>query len=261
MFMSSERLVIGPNNQLLNGMLHNPEERGWHFVSGDPELWKYADRFVKPDGKALDLGIGFGRNGLPLALWGMNVVGYDLDTEAAEDLETIVGELSESLPVSLEVRIEDMFKAELGKSEYDLAVLAELVHVPSKAEALDLFDKAYDALKPGGHMWIRMASKESEGYKELILASEEAWGPTMLDGGNVIEDYCICTGEEKLEPVLFMDQGDLVNYFAGKQAKIIHSQSIPQVGRWNMMFGEDFNPSNPAKGTMVSALAQKPMEF
>lgn len=47
--------------ELLNDHLYNPNENGWRFSTGDPELWKFQDRLLVPGGNVLDLGIGMGR--------------------------------------------------------------------------------------------------------------------------------------------------------------------------------------------------------
>lgn len=57
----------------LSDLIHNPNDQGWHFGTGDPEYWKFKDSLVVTGGKVLDIGITVARSSFFFALNGMDV--------------------------------------------------------------------------------------------------------------------------------------------------------------------------------------------
>lgn len=237
---------------------------GWHFGAGDPEFWKFQDAMLVPGGRILDVGIGHGRSSLFFALHGMSVTGYETIPSTAAHTTGLYEKLKNEFPeISCAVLDQDFMEAEVEEEAFDTVLLAHtLHHVPSKREGYRIIDKAWQALKPAGTIWIRAAGKMDQSYWGM---RQDAWrypGQIRIVDNDVIEHPCTCSGEYKIEPSLFFDQMDLLRYMAAvKGGRVLHNRMIPQEDRHNIMFGEDFNRENGNNiwysGTLT-ILAQKP---
>ena len=233
------------------------QETGWNFSSGDPEFWKFRDRLVVPGGKALDIGIGFGRTSLPLALQGMNVVGIDNEPVS---LGAMRG-MTDAFPfLSIELRDQDIVSGEIEESEYDTVILGQtLTHLASVKDAYQVLDKAIKAVKPGGHIWIRAGGTQSDAYQELMSMADQGFEGVRKTGERSFShpDHHFGFGEEN---VVFFEQTELMQYLAQKGLKIVHSQIDPDEGKMNIMFGEDWKRGRIWKGGMITLIGQKPQE-
>jgi len=253
-------IIKGPDHPLVNDRFYNwHDSGGWYFGSGDPEFWKFSDTLLKPGGSLLDIGVGAGRASLFFALNGMKVTGIDNDPIKVQQANELASQMAPALPFELKAHQLDALNEPLPEGPYDTVLLSHLVHIDSKQKAFDIFDKALEVLKPGGSIWVRGAGKESYSYWDLSYQALTGRDPNirMLDQ-DVIVHPCDCSGEYRVEPTLFFDPLDLVNYFSQSGCQIIHSQTIPTEDKMNIMYGEDYNPEYPMLvGGMVSILAQK----
>jgi 2-polyprenyl-3-methyl-5-hydroxy-6-metoxy-1,4-benzoquinol methylase len=92
-----------------------------------------------PKGKALDIAMGEGRNGVYLATKGFEVVGLDISEKGlakAHHLAKLNG-------VTIETRVVDLENHKLEKNTYDVILLMYYMQ-------RDLWPQINDALKPGG---------------------------------------------------------------------------------------------------------------
>lgn len=233
-------IIIPQRNELFEARLHGDSE-GWHFGAGDPESWKFSKELLKPGGTLLDLGIGDGRGSLFFALHGMHVVGIDNDGERLESLQQLANDLREVIPGSFGLAIEDLIGIDLPRDTFDTVLIGSLIHLPSREEVLGLIEKAYGALKSGGHIWVRAVSKEDSLYEEMRGMSTYDDDYIVRDSGHVIDHPCTCSGEYRIDPTVFLDPFDIHTVLGKKGANLIHSQTIPVKGKNNIMFGEDFN--------------------
>lgn len=234
-----------------------PAKTGWDFGAGNPEFWHYADRLVKPGGTVLDIGMEYGRSSMYFALNGMHVVGIDTNAEALGMVDATVAKLAPALELDVTTFVGDAFRESFGQDGFDVVILDHTFnHASSKAEALTLLDKAFAAVKPAGHIWVRALGKEDGNYDQLRDAAR--WGETEIVDEDVIKHPCGCSGEYSIDPSLFFGQTDLLQYFAHRGATIAHSQLMPADGRRNFMFGEDYNREMPVDtSAFVTILAQK----
>lgn len=242
---------------LFSTCIGSPEENvAWNFCVGDPEFWKFSRQLLVPGGRLLDLGIGLGRTSLAFALQGMEVTGYDTSDRAVRILRGLV-KAYPFLPI--EVRQEDIIKANLGHEEFDTVMLGQtFIHFPNKALAFTVLDKAGDALKPGGHLWVRAGGKEDCSYEEMKKEAGHSFSDTERIDDDVFTRACGCSGEYKSEPQLFFAQTELLEYFLRQGFKITHSQLMPEAWQANIMYGEDWMPDVPIpQAGIVTILAQK----
>lgn len=238
----------------LNDLIHNPNVQGWHFGCGDPEYWKFQDRLVIEGGKVLDLGIAVGRSSFFFALHGMDVLGYDNSKGWVNRLNR----MAQAFKFSIRAEKADIAELDLGTNVYDVVILNQvLFHLPGKQAILDTLDKAWEATKPGGHIWVRTIGKEDEKYK--FYSSLADYPPDLCLDEDTFMAMCLCGGVERMEPHSYLDQMALLQYFSFKRARIIHSQTAPQFGQQNVMYGENwFNPEALYKlNGFISILARK----
>ena len=92
-----------------------------------------------PKGKALDIAIGEGRNGVYLATQGFEVVGLDISEKGLAKAH----QLAKQNGVSIETRVVDLENHQLEKNAYDVILLMYYMQ-------RDLWPQINDALKPGG---------------------------------------------------------------------------------------------------------------
>lgn len=243
--------------QLLSANLRNPHKQGWYFGAGDPEFWKFADRLLIPGGQALDLGMGrYYRSSLFFALQGMRITGYETQKEAVEIIDLV--KTAYDLPIDL--LAEDVLQADLGKNIYDTALLGQtFVHFPSKNAAFDTIERAVASLKPNGHLWLRVAGKESDCFRDLTRHAAAYPREVRQIDEDVYVASCGCSGRFIEEPYLFFNATELL-YFLNKQnLRVIHSQTIPARGQANIMFGEDWAKDIPSEYQIefITVIAQK----
>jgi len=263
-------------DQLIDALLHNnygnddgfvspsgltiefSDPSGWDFSTGNPEFWRYADRLVRPGGTVLDIGMECGRSSFFFAAYGMHVLGIDTDAEALQIVDTMAARLKPTFDVDITTHVADALQEDLSTEAIDIVLLDHtLTHAPSKAGAFALIDKAYEAVKPGGHIWIRAVGKE-DSYYEQLRSTALRGGEARIVDDNVIEHPCGCTGTPGIDPSLFFGQTDLLSYFLQRGATIVHSQTLPETGRRNIMYGEDYNREMPVDVSgMLTVLAQK----
>lgn len=222
---------------LLQDLIHISSEKGWDcwdFRVGDPEFWKFSSKLIVRGGKALDLGGGLGRTSMPFALQGMEVTVYETNPAFVRAMKAVVKNFD--LPIA--VLSEDVRTADFGQNIYDTVILGQtFAHFESREEALEVLDKAIDALKPGGCIWFRGNGKGDS-------ANEGQMSNSYFNPFQEIEDTymntCNCSGEIKIEAHLFFDPLELARHINERGLKIVHTQMVPEPGKVNIMFGENW---------------------
>jgi SAM-dependent methyltransferase len=257
-------LQVGPDNTYLNDMLHNGDEegKGWAFNAGDPEVWRYSDLLLKPGGHLLDIGIGEGRGSMYFAMNGMRVLGVDNNRLMLDELAKMIDQISGTMSLPIDLAYADVVNGPFPDIEFDTVLLSYMFHAPSRAAYLKIIEKAYAALKPGGHLFVKMIGKEDSDYEEAGYT-----GPFGYGGGvkvidrDTVEKYCGCSGVMKLEPIVFIDPLDVHSKIALLGGKVLYGQTITADEKLNVMFGEDFGRDMTHKrGGMITVIAQKPNE-
>lgn len=159
--------------------VNNPD---WTAVNFDRLYLQATDRLSKPDaflveairgvkpGKALDIGMGQGRNVILLAQQGWDVTGVDLSEEGVNWAK----ESARKLGVRIDARIQDIYRFDFGDSQWDLICLMYFI-IPANQPSL--YERMATALKPGGRVVV-----EGTGLPalETLLAERAKWLPTKL---------------------------------------------------------------------------------
>lgn len=135
-----------------------------------------------PKGKALDIAIGEGRNGVFLATQGFEVVGLDISEKGLAKAQ----QLAKQNGVSIETRVVDLENHQLEKNAYDVILLMYYMQ-------RDLWPQINDALKPGGmaiietynidHLkhqkfnpkWLLKTNELLEAFKDMKIIRYQAY--------------------------------------------------------------------------------------
>lgn len=122
-----------------------------------------------PPGRALDVGMGQGRNALYLAQQGWAVTGFD----PADKAVAAAQEQAQRLGVKLTALVlrDDQF--DFGKQQWDLIVL-------SYVGLRDLVPRLYDALKPGGMVVV-------EGFHRDATKTASIGGAVVFDTNELLK--------------------------------------------------------------------------
>ncbi len=110
------------------------------FIFGEqPVPFLTQNIHLLPKGKALDIAMGEGRNGVYLATQGFEVVGLDISPKGLAKAH----KLAEQNNVKIETRVVDLENHQLEKNAYDVILLMYYMQ-------RDLWPQIREALKPGG---------------------------------------------------------------------------------------------------------------
>ena len=105
-------------------------------------------------GRALDLGVGEGRNAIYLARNGWAVTGVDLsDVAVAKARQNATANKAQ-----LELHVADLDAFDFGKAQWDL-IVATYMHGWQDRSKTDVPTRIYDALKPGGLLVMEAYAK------------------------------------------------------------------------------------------------------
>lgn len=240
---------------VLSRNLSSPDggHKGWYFGAGDPEFWKFSDKLLVPEGKVLDLGMGFGRSSMFFAMNGMKVTGYEINPSQVSAVEHITNEFPF---LSIDVKAEDMEVADFGDEQFDTLIIDQaLTHFPSRERAYLVLDKAVKALKSNGHLYLRAPGDMDSGFDDLLYYSKEYPEDVGIVDDHTFIAACSCSGRLRMESQLFFNQTELLYYFIKNGFEITHMQTIPVKGMSNTMFGEDGRA--PAVGGEVTYIVKK----
>lgn len=107
-----------------------------------------------PKGKALDIAIGEGRNGVYLATKGFDVTGLDISEEGLKKAHMLAKEHD----VTIATMVVDLEDYQLPSNTYDLIICTYYLQ-------RELFPKMIKALKPGGMVLIETYTLEHQKYQ------------------------------------------------------------------------------------------------
>ncbi len=122
-------------------------------------------------GKALDIGMGEGRNTVFLAQKGWDVTGVDLsDVGVAK-----ANEHARTLGVRITAQAQDINRFELGTQQWDLVCL---IYFPIDESMPNLHQRIVASLKPGGMVIVEGVG--SGGTLEALIETWHKWEPLKL---------------------------------------------------------------------------------
>jgi len=110
-----------------------------YILGKSPILFLEANVRLLPKGKALDLAMGEGRNGVYLATQGFQVTGLDISEKGLEKARKLAAEKN----VTIETKVVDLESHQLERNAYDVVLCIYYLQ-------RDLVPQIKEALKPGG---------------------------------------------------------------------------------------------------------------
>ncbi|MFQ5621700.1 MAG: methyltransferase domain-containing protein [Candidatus Nanoarchaeia archaeon] len=135
------------------------EEECLWGLSPDPLLVENIEEI--PVGKALDLGVGEGRNALFLAHKGFQVTGIDISSKAIEKFLELAKEKG-LIPEGLVMDIRDF---EFRPDAYNLIVATATLHFLRRKEVYEITSKIIRSITPGGYVYIKDFTVDDPSYQ------------------------------------------------------------------------------------------------
>ena len=153
------------------------------------KLLQYAIAARKPD-RAIDLGMGEGRNAVFLASKGWNVTGVDFSEQAVKQAKA----RATAARVSIDAIVEDLDRFELGHEKWDLIALFYM-HAWFHESAHNVPQLLADALRPGGLLVIEGYAGDKGDYQtnELLRSFD---GLKVLHYEDVVDEADWAPGEK-----------------------------------------------------------------
>jgi SAM-dependent methyltransferase len=122
-------------------------------------------------GRALDVGMGQGRNAIYLAQQGWAVTGFD----PADKAVAVAEQEAKRIGVKLTTQVARDDQFDFGKDQWDLIVL-------SYVGARDLVDRVFDSLKPGGLVVV-------EGFHRDSTKTSRIGGAVVFDTNELLKIF------------------------------------------------------------------------
>ncbi len=128
----------------------------------DIELKRYLN--LVPGKEVLDLGIGQGRNSIPLAELGFNVTGVDYSTKCLEICKNACNKLK---LVQSDIRTFD-----IEKDKYDMILSGYVLHFLHKNDSYQIIKNIKNNLKNNGIVYISVFSLEDPKFSKHSTSSD-----------------------------------------------------------------------------------------
>ena len=128
----------------------------------DLELKRYLN--LVPEKEVLDLGIGQGRNSIPLAELGFNVTGVDYSTKCLEICKNTCNKLN---LVQSDIRTFD-----IEKYKYDMILSGYVLHFLHKNDSYQIIKNIKNNLKNNGIVYISVFSLEDPKFSKYSTSSD-----------------------------------------------------------------------------------------
>lgn len=165
---------------------------------------------------ALDIGCGNGKYLYYLKNKGFNVFGLDSSKTAVEMSRELLGDDKN------QVCLADMFNYDIAHNKYDLIFSISTIHHGLKKEVIDLINKIYYKLKPGGFVYITLPDINSHRKWETFKGDNEVASGT----------YAPTSGPEKDLPHSFFSKEEIKKiFFDFKNIDL----KIDEKGKWNII--------------------------
>ena len=155
-----------------------------YFGAFSPLLTRFADR-IPPGSKVLDIGVGQGRNAMPLAARGLHVVGVDEVPAAIEAARAAA--LASSL--ELELHCLDVEKLGAEDGEFTGILLFGVIQETPRAKVDRLLTLVRRWLAPGGLFFVRAWHTLDPSYGRLKSSGEAVGRNSFRSAEGLVRTY------------------------------------------------------------------------
>jgi tellurite methyltransferase len=173
---------------------------GEEFIFGkQPVAFLKEIVHLLPKGRALDIAMGEGRNGVFLATRGFDVLGLDISEKGLRKAH----ELARDSNTTIATKVVNLEKASLPADEFEVVVMTYYLQ-------RDLFPQIKKALKPGGMVVIETYNKDHARYrpefpKEYLLEKKEL--PEVFKDFEILEHQDLDDGKSAYTSFLARKKG------------------------------------------------------
>ena len=151
-------------------MIGNPVDYDKKFIDCFPifpakldfELRRYLN--LIPGKEVLDLGIGQGRNSIPLANLGFNVTGVDYSTKCLD--------ICRNNSSKLNLVRSDVRDFEIERNKYDLILSSYVLHFLHKDDSYKIMQSMKENLNPDGLIYIQVFSTKDPKFNKNTLSHD-----------------------------------------------------------------------------------------
>jgi 2-polyprenyl-3-methyl-5-hydroxy-6-metoxy-1,4-benzoquinol methylase len=143
---------------------------GYYGAATRPEFEAFLKTLPGRHPKCLDLACGQGRHAIPAALAGARVHAIDYSRVAIDQLAAI----AETEGLAIDAECADIRKRPLAPGAYDAAFLVSTLSHFDAAEIGPIVGATFDALKPGGQVFVEGFTTADPAYRGDGDASETA---------------------------------------------------------------------------------------
>jgi SAM-dependent methyltransferase len=144
------------------------------FGKKECPLLKKCAEFIPEGARVLDLGIGQGRNALPLARQGCQVTGIDTSQVAVDTVNRLAA--AEDLPVK--AHLQDFLTYEPDRS-FDVVLCFGLMQMQDLAGCASLVERLHHWTRPGGTLFLTAWHLEDPAFDRLCKEWERRSGRTF----------------------------------------------------------------------------------
>ena len=174
-----------------------------------PDELELVNALPSHEGKLLLLGVGGGREAIPLAQMGFEVTGLDY---VAEMVERAI-QNAEQRGAHIEGLVQEISNLDVPESAYDVVFISRAMYscVPTRTRRIRMVNQIRQALKPGGLFICQFHSNvgwENEGKSEHLrqLIAKSPFGNRGYENGDIlwlnVEFVHIFTSEDKIRSEL-----------------------------------------------------------
>jgi tRNA (cmo5U34)-methyltransferase len=120
----------------------------------------------------------------------------------------------------------DIREANLGEAQFDIIMAAAVLHhLREEAEWTGVFQKFFQALKPGGSLWISdLVTHTAEAIEQMMVERYGRYLTDLKDKAYCDHVFAYIAAEDSPRPLLF--QIDLLREVGFVQAEILHKNSV-----------------------------------
>jgi SAM-dependent methyltransferase len=197
-FIQSAAVVVMRPNELVEfSRLHYAKPnavQGWgdeQFVNSglNPQEQALLDKTNMHQGQLLLLGLGGGREAIPMAKMGFAVTGVDFIPEMVERAK----ENAKKNGVEINGLVQEISQLDMPEQSFDLAWLSAAMYscVPTRKKRLDMLKRIGQTLKPGscfvlGFLWNPkgLVSRNNSLFKKIVAWS--TWGNLHYEDGDTL---------------------------------------------------------------------------